>query len=163
MSDEPLRCFDCRRGGQRPCAPDGVFDPSFVAHTYLEYVELRGRDGVAANRLAWSWACTHELVRSAPDLAFQIVLLMIDAMTTEQQAAAIAAGPLEDIVADHGPAFIDRIETLALRSPRFRFALSGVWPLDNEDSAEWKRVEALQDSGPHVDYDDLPPPDELTS
>jgi len=99
-----------------------------------------------------------EQVQSAPEIAFEIVLLMIDAITTSRQASHVAAGPLEEIIAEHGPQFIDRIEVLARRSPRIRFVLTGVWPLGNKNTPVWARIVALRATGPHIDRgDDLPP------
>ena len=41
--------------------------------------------------------------------------------------AYIAAGPLEDLIVQHGEQFMDRIELEAGREPKVRRALRGVW------------------------------------
>ena len=46
---------------------------------------------------------------------------------SDQLLANLAAGPLEDLLAQHGERFIERVETLARQEPRFRFTLQMVW------------------------------------
>ena len=39
----------------------------------------------------------------------------------------LAAGPLEDVLTEHGPAIIDEVERRAGRNAKFRHLLGGVW------------------------------------
>jgi hypothetical protein len=55
----------------------------------------------------------------------------------------IAAGPLEDLIADYGDLYIDRIEVLARKNPRFNYLLGGVWKNASKNDV-WKRVENAQ-------------------
>jgi hypothetical protein len=43
------------------------------------------------------------------------------------ERACLAAGPLEDLLSMHGPAFIDRIEQAESNSTDFRELLVGQW------------------------------------
>lgn len=91
----------------------------------------------------WSVLCVLEL-GSHPDEVWTFLCKALAAAETVWQVVMLAAGPLEDLIADHGGAFIDRIEREARRSARFRFALTGVWPQGNRQSPVWARVEAAR-------------------
>ena len=51
----------------------------------------------------------------------------------------LAAGPLEDLLANDGEKYIDEIETLARKDPKFNNLLGGVWQNAMSDSL-WERV-----------------------
>lgn len=61
--------------------------------------------------------------------------------------AVLAAGPLEDLLAKRGEDFIDRIEELARKDPKFNDLLGGVWRNTMTDEV-WQRVQAVRT---HVD------------
>jgi hypothetical protein len=50
----------------------------------------------------------------------------------------LAAGPLEDLIDCHAPAFIDRIELEARKNPSFRYLLGGVWESGKPEM--WSRI-----------------------
>lgn len=107
----------------------------------------------------WSALCVFEL-RDHPDLIWAFVQKALAGAETVWQVIMLAAGPLEDLIADHGAAMIDRIERAARHSPRFRFALTGVWPQGNRASPVWARIEAARESAMATGIDaggDLPP------
>jgi hypothetical protein len=91
----------------------------------------------------WSAFCVLEL-GSHPDAVWTFVRKSLASAETVWQVVMLAAGPLEDLIAEHGAAFIDRIEHEAGHSARFRFALTGVWPQGNRQRAVWARVEAAR-------------------
>ena len=53
--------------------------------------------------------------------------------------ASIAAGPLEDLLSNAGPDYIDRVEQLARKNPRASHMLTGVWK-SNIEPAVWDRI-----------------------
>ncbi len=53
--------------------------------------------------------------------------------------AVFAAGPIEDLLAHFGPEYIDRVEALARRDPKFNDFLGGVWQNAMTDEV-WERV-----------------------
>src|SRR5439155_21408861 len=55
------------------------------------------------------------------------VLLSLVRMASPDDFGAVGAGPLEHLVDDHAPAFIDRIESQATSDPRFREILGTIW------------------------------------
>ena len=52
----------------------------------------------------------------------------------------LAAGPLEDLLSDHGEEVIDRIETEARKNPDFNLLLGGVWQGGMSEQI-WERVQ----------------------
>jgi len=57
--------------------------------------------------------------------------------------ASLAAGPLEDLLAKQGPEFIERVEELARKDPKFNHLLGGVWRNAMTDEV-WQRVQAAR-------------------
>ena len=79
---------------------------------------------VSASRLDW------ELPREDPELCLEStikVLGRIDGSSPNRLLAVLAAGPLEDLLAENGGVVVEQVEVLARRSPEFRFLLNGVW------------------------------------
>jgi hypothetical protein len=91
-------------------------------------------------------ALDRELPRNRPELCWKVLLEVlgrIDAETSSKLFQVLAAGPLENLLAAHGDAFIDRVEAEAASNSRFALLLGGVW--QNEMSSElWSRVQACQ-------------------
>lgn len=102
----------------------------------------RDTSGGADNPNLWVVDSLHDLTQEHPEWAWKFVLAALDALagTSDHLALAVlAAGPLEDLLACHGPAFINRVETEARRSPDFRQLLGGVWQNSMSDDI-WQRV-----------------------
>ena len=102
-------------------APEGYADAALVRDYTLAWT---GR-GDASH----SWASDEldDLVRGEPERAWPIILSLIHASDSDQFLAIVAAGPLENLVCEHGPAFIERVERLSAQDGQFRHALAGVW------------------------------------
>ncbi len=82
----------------------------------------------------------YEVVRDEPEVAWPAILQILERELTEDQTAVLAAGPLEDLLAVHGPQFIERVEREAERSPRLNHLLGGVW--QNQIRQEiWERIQ----------------------
>jgi hypothetical protein len=62
---------------------------------------------------------------------------------SDKAFGALAAGPLEDLLAQQGPEFIERIEELARKDPEFNELLGGVWQNTMDDEI-WRRVQAAR-------------------
>ncbi|VAV88873.1 hypothetical protein MNBD_ALPHA07-1799 [hydrothermal vent metagenome] len=153
-------CADCEVKGQRPCAPKGEFDTAWVAQSYLEMINANDTTDPAKD-ISWAYNCLDNLHMDNPELAFRIILMMAGTLTSQMQASMVAAGPLEDLIANKGCVFIDRIEALARQSKRFRYILSGVWSQGRSNTPDWKRIAALQATGPHIDRDETMPPSDI--
>lgn len=98
----------------------------------------------------WTFALFGALARHAPDLCLDAVMGCLALATSAEEAALIAAGPLEDVITANGSSVIERIEHEAARSPRFRYALTGVWADGSAGTPLWQRIEAAR-SGPGLD------------
>jgi len=84
------------------------------------------------------------LVQSKPEEAFLVILAAVRLIEDEKTMYWFAAGPLEDFLGTHGPAFIDRIHAIALRERRLRVFLGAVWESSMQKDV-WRRVDALAD------------------
>ena len=64
---------------------------------------------------------------------------------SERVQAVFAAGPIEDLLAHFGPEYIDRVEVLARRDPKFNGLLGGVWRNTMADEV-WDRVDGVRNN-----------------
>jgi len=74
-----------------------------------------------------------------PAPLWQFILNLNSRELPERVIAILAAGPLEDLLAGFGPDYIDEVETLARRDPKFRCLLAGVWRNTITEDV-WERV-----------------------
>jgi hypothetical protein len=91
-----------------------------------------------------SWELTR-LIESGldPDKALSVILGIMALDNKNEEIDLLGAGPLEDFLNNFGPEYIDVIEQLATKNPRFRMVLEGVWQTAEMDLAVWKRVERI--------------------
>jgi hypothetical protein len=82
-----------------------------------------------------------------PELAWQFITVAVDRTDDPDTLGAIAAGPLETLLAQHGDDFIERVEQRAHTDTKFARLLHGVWR--NTISEEvWKRLAAAKSTQP---------------
>lgn len=91
----------------------------------------------------WTWEATRVLTDRYPDLALAFIKGAVTRPMPEVVRGVLAAGPLEDLLAKHGPSIIEDIERLAPADPLFRETLGGVWQSDMTPEV-WARVQAAQ-------------------
>ena len=92
--------------------------------------------GVGASVLDW------DLPREQPELAWLAILEALSQIgpdVGDRRFAVLAAGPLEDLMSEHGKSMIDRVELHARRNPDFALLLGGVWRNDIEEGV-WERM-----------------------
>ena len=77
--------------------------------------------------------CAVEELTERPKELWRFVQLALPLCAAEPARGMLAAGPLEDLIQEHGAGFIDRIERLAQTDPAFASLLSGVWLPASED------------------------------
>jgi hypothetical protein len=91
------------------------------------------------DELWWAWEKMDRLISYKPEVAWEVILQLIHRAFSEKIIGLIAAGPLEELLAQHGEAFIKQVEEMARKDERFCFCLAGVW--QNAISASvWQRV-----------------------
>jgi len=89
----------------------------------------------------WAYEQLDELVKFAPELAFEVILALLSQTENEDVLENLAAGPFEDLIRIHGKNFIQRIEVEASENSKFKDLLSGVWQVG--DPEVWSRIEQL--------------------
>ncbi len=84
---------------------------------------------------------------AGPSQQWQFILSALDLAESDGELSLIAAGPMEDLLAQNGEKCIDRVEEEAARNPTFAQMLTGVWKNAMTDEV-WERVQAIKASGP---------------
>jgi hypothetical protein len=97
----------------------------------------------------WAWQKLNMLGRESPDIAWKLILRILNSTDHELALENLAAGPLEDLLARHGHKFIDLIEARAEADLRFRWLLAGVWKNSIPDDI-WERLLASASDVPET-------------
>ena len=121
-------------------------------------------DELELNRVVDAWVAGHEAEDGTPqhernwwavsqvmdwaldgeaDLLWAFILTAYKRNISDRVISVLAAGPLEDLLAKHGPIFIERVEQLARQDDRFNSLLGGVWQNTMSDEV-WERVQAAR-------------------
>jgi hypothetical protein len=90
----------------------------------------------------WAWVEFERLTREAPEEAWAAILAVIERTGDEYTLEMLGAGPLEELIENHGPAFLERIEDQARANARFRGVLQCVW--ESSTPEVWARIQAAQ-------------------
>jgi hypothetical protein len=89
---------------------------------YLAYEKSHSED------LSWAWNAVIDLVIRSADEGLEVVRALIGRSGDEATIFRIAAGPLEELLARHGPTVVDRLLEIGGKDQRMRLALArGVW------------------------------------
>ena len=107
------------------------------------YIEANSIQKITEDHPSW-WAIEQfmdwsDYLSTAED-RWQVILAILQQQPPRQVIGMVAAGPMEDLIANHGAQFIDRIELHARRDPAFRYLLGGVWCHCTQPEV-WGRVE----------------------
>jgi hypothetical protein len=78
----------------------------------------------------------------APEETWRFIQAVIRLCEEEDVLGSLAAGPIEDLLSQHGEDFIGRLESFARDNPRFRAVLRGVWKGSMSDDV-WEELQAL--------------------
>jgi hypothetical protein len=87
-----------------------------------------------------AWREVDELVRVDPEAGWLLALDLVAASPDDQALAAIAAGPLEDLLCRWSDLLIDRVEAEARRDAKFRRCLTGAWGSSTIPAATKDRI-----------------------
>lgn len=118
-------------------APDGFTDADLIV------AFLRAWNGARDGSDDWAPAELDDMVRDDPERAWPIILHLCEQSPNEEFESILAAGPMENLLSQHGPAFIERVELEAARNPRFNHLLGGVWRFEMTDDV-WQRVQRIR-------------------
>ena len=83
------------------------------------------------------------IVRAEPLYAWDLIREVVRLDPAKRSWDILAAGPLEDLLSQHGGAIIDYITDDIEQDPALRELLKGVRRLDTPDDV-WERVKALR-------------------
>lgn len=116
--------------------PHANLSISDLAESYISYLQTNGET------LQWAAAEIVDLCVLGPwDRLWELVqyVAVREADPGSEVLAAVAAGPLEDLLSNAGPDYIGRVEELARKNPRASRMLTGVWKSSIEP-AVWDRI-----------------------
>ena len=97
-----------------------IDDPTFERLWFSEWLSEPAVFGEATDLLV-------RLIDDDPEQAWLLIRRLVEQADSEVALQCVAAGPLEDLLCDHGPQFIDRAESAARDQLPFRRALATVW------------------------------------
>jgi hypothetical protein len=111
-------------------------DRDRILREYLEYA------AAPIGQEDWGWASAklNRIISSVPDLAWDLITTLIEAAPSEDALAFFAAGPLEDLLSDHGPRVIDKLEARVGANAKFLRAVQHLRRLQMTDDV-WARVQ----------------------
>ena len=95
---------------------------------------------------AWNRSSEYldEAVENSPLDAWRMILVIYGLDQSKWIQGSLAAGPIEQLLSDHGPQMIETVEMQASNDPLFAKLLAGVWQLEMSDDV-WARVQAVCD------------------
>lgn len=112
-----------------------------LVDTWIEY-QICDSESKEAENCFWAVRIAYSLTSKNPEELWRFTLGVLKRDPPPEALCVLAAGPLEDLLAHHGPAFRDRIEKESAANPKFKELLGGVWESDMEDEI-WKRMQAV--------------------
>lgn len=86
----------------------------------------------------WDWS-----IEGEAEQLWQFILVTYQRDISQSVIGMLAAGPLEELLAEYGPAYIERVERLAERDEKFNRLLGGVWRNSMTDEV-WERIRSAR-------------------
>lgn len=96
-------------------------DKKKLVQTWIEFQNTKNP------KLEWAHEDFIDLANEEPETAWECILGVIEIESSEEVLAHLAEGPLEDLLAEHGPTFIDRIEDISKNNIVFARLIKKVW------------------------------------
>lgn len=103
------------------------------------YDNSESRDRDASDADFWAVERFITLGHEEPGDCWKAIIGILAKSPSSTVLANVAAGPLEDLIENHGVEFVDTIETNARKNPQFRNLLGGVWKCSSPEI--WESVE----------------------
>jgi len=96
-------------------------------------------------REATAWATDlYDLEYHDPETLWQLILTIHSKDQSPRIQEVLSAGPIENLLANYGDAFIERVEVRARKDPKFAKLLGGVWQ-GGMTNAMWQRLQRVWD------------------
>ncbi|MGM0541127.1 MAG: DUF6869 domain-containing protein [Pseudomonadota bacterium] len=96
-------------------------DTKKLTQSWIEFQRTQNPD------LEWSNDDFIDLANENPEVAWDCILEVIKTEHTDEILSNLAEGPLEDLLAEHAPKFIDRIESISKENIVFVRLIKHVW------------------------------------
>lgn len=85
-----------------------------------------------------------DLIRDGrPEVAWRLIVALVEAAPTEQALSFVGAGVLEDLIREFGDRLVEQIVSQATADQRMRDALRSVWGWEDVSESVRTRVQAL--------------------
>lgn len=126
-------------------APAPEYSVAEIAAAWIAFHANGGHSAPDAEPYGWAHVEVDWLERNDPEKLWQVILDIYPQPAARPHLGLLATGALEDLLGLHGPAFIDRVESLARTDPSFAHLLGGVWQFTMTDEV-WARVQAVRDT-----------------
>lgn len=114
-----------------------------IAAVWIRYTKDAGTDEFPVGDAVCDF---FDLPREMPELCWQTILAILERIEPDPDDSlfqALAAGLVEDLLVNHGPAIIAQVEQQAQLDTRFNLLLGGVWP-STIAADVWARLEACR-------------------
>jgi hypothetical protein len=119
-----------------------MMDADNLAEVWIRRLHHLPKGSSEHDALFWSWEKLTEMCDTAPETAWSVIQEIIALDHSDQILANVGAGPFEDLMGNHGPQFIDRVEMCSRSHPAFRRMLGIVWKTAISDEV-WNRIKAI--------------------
>jgi len=100
--------------------------------------EIQGDNSYEQSEL--TGVVVHMSFTASPEIQWNFILVTVSLAETDEELAAIAAGPIERLLGTYGENYIELVEKQAVLDPKFARALTGVLRYDMSDDI-WSRIE----------------------
>ncbi len=118
-------------------------DVEKIARGYLEY-QSSDKSSKYKNLFKETICLLGKLNRERPELAWEIILKIIEITDDEWMLTLVGCGELESLLNDHFEKFIDRVEDRSRSCKKFAHAMSCVWQNQMTDE-QYAMLNALVD------------------
>ncbi len=109
-----------------------------IAEGWIRY--QLAAEGSAEQTANWDFVSTAFDIRAGdPELLWRLILAIHSSDQSDDVQCVLSAGPLEELLSYHGPAFIEAVEHKANVDPAFARLLGGMYRHRMSDDV-WRRV-----------------------
>ena len=122
--------------------PQQTPDLGDLAEQWIKYW-LLPENSSAQDALSWVADREYDLVHESPDEAWFLILEILRRNNSSQILEVLSAGPLEELLANHGERIIESVENEAMKNSSFATLLGGVWR-NSISEGVWARVEKVR-------------------